>query len=45
MKEKAGSVLIKVKRLGNTKLTDPEYYRKSEGLNAIGFYLKPGDEI
>jgi len=45
MKEKAGSVLIKVKRLVNTKLTDPEYYRKSEGLNAIGFYLKPGDEV
>ncbi|HAX92801.1 MAG TPA: hypothetical protein DCY25_02440 [Bacteroidales bacterium] len=45
MKPKAGSVLIKVKRLENTKLADPEYYRKSEGLNAIGFYLKPGDEI
>ena len=45
MKEKAGSVLIKVKRLENTKLTDPEYYRKSEGLNAIGFYLKLGDEV
>jgi len=23
----------------------PEYYRKSDSLNAIGFYLKPGDEI
>lgn len=45
MKPKAGSVLVKVKRLENTKLADPEYYRKSEGLNAIGFYLKPGDEI
>jgi DNA gyrase subunit A len=45
MKPKAGSILIKVKRLENTKLADPEYYRKSEGLNAIGFYLKPGDEI
>lgn len=45
MKAKAGSVLTKVKRLENTKLTDPEYYRKSEGLNAIGFYLKPGDEV
>jgi DNA gyrase subunit A len=45
MKPKAGSVLIKVKRLENTKLADSEYYRKSEGLNAIGFYLKPGDEI
>jgi DNA gyrase subunit A len=45
MKPKDGSVLIKVKRLENTKLADPEYYRKSEGLNAIGFYLKPGDEV
>jgi DNA gyrase/topoisomerase IV subunit A len=45
MKPKAGSSLIKVKRLENTKLTEPEYYRKSESLNAIGFYLKPGDEI
>ncbi len=45
MKPKAGSSMIKVKRLENTKLTDPEYYRKSESLNAIGFYLKPGDEI
>ncbi len=45
MKPKAGSVLIKVKRLENAKLADPEYYRKGEGLNAIGFYLKPGDEI
>ncbi len=32
MKPKAGSVLIKVKRLENTKLADPEYYRKSEGI-------------
>lgn len=45
MKPKDGSSMIKVKRLENTKLTDPEYYRKSETLNAIGFYLKPGDEI
>ena len=45
MKPKDGSVMIKVTRLENTKLTDPEYYRKSESLNAIGFYLKPGDEI
>lgn len=45
MKPKAGSVLMKVKRLENTILADPEYYRKSEGLNAIGFYLKPGDEV
>jgi len=45
MKPKDGSSMIRVKRLENTKLTDPEYYRKSESLNAIGFYLKPGDEI
>lgn len=45
MKPKDGSVLIKVNRLENTKLADPEYYRKSDSLNAIGFYLKPGDEI
>jgi DNA gyrase subunit A len=45
MKQKDGSSMIRVKRLEDTKLTDPEYYRKSESLNAIGFYLKPGDEI
>jgi DNA gyrase subunit A len=45
MKPKDGSSMIRVKRLENTKLADPEYYRKSESLNAIGFYLKPGDEI
>lgn len=45
MKPKAGSSMIKVKRLENTKLTDPEYYRKSESLNATGYYLKQGDEI
>jgi len=45
MKSKAGSFMIKVKRLENTKLADPEYYRKGDSLNAIGFYLKPGDEI
>ena len=45
MKPKDGSSMIKVCRLENTKLADPEYYRKAEGLNAIGFYLKPGDEV
>ena len=45
MKPKDGSTLIKLKRLENTKLADPEYYRRSDSLNAIGFYLKPGDEI
>ena len=45
MKPKDGSVMIRVSRLENTKLADPEYYRKSDSLNAIGFYLKPGDEV
>jgi DNA gyrase subunit A len=45
LKPKDGSSMIKVKRLEHTKLTEPDYYRKSEGLNAVGFYLKPGDEI
>jgi DNA gyrase subunit A len=45
MKPKDGSTMIKVKRLENTKLTEPEYYRKSETLNAVGYYLKQGDEI
>jgi DNA gyrase subunit A len=43
MKPKDGSTMIKVKRLEHTKLTEPEYYRKSDGLNAVGFYLKQGD--
>jgi len=37
--------MIRVNRLENTKLADPEYYRKSDSLNAIGFYLKPEDEV
>jgi DNA gyrase subunit A len=45
MKPKDGSSMIKVKRLENAKLVEPEYYRKSEGLNAVGFYLKQGDEL
>jgi DNA gyrase/topoisomerase IV subunit A len=45
MKPKDGSTMIKVKRLENTKLAEPEYYRKSETLNVVGYYLKPGDEI
>jgi DNA gyrase/topoisomerase IV subunit A len=45
MKPKDGSSTIKVKRLENTRLTDPEYYRKRESLNAVGYYLKQGDEI
>ena len=45
MKSKVGSSMIKVKRLENTKLTEPEYYRKSETLNVVGYYLKQGDEV
>ena len=45
MKAKDGSSMIKVKRLDQTKLVEPEYYRKSETLNVVGYYLKPGDEI
>jgi len=45
MKAKDGSSMIKVKRLDQTKLTKPEYYRKSETLNVVGYYLKSGDEI
>lgn len=45
MKQKDNSKTIKVKRLEQTKLIDPEYYRKSECLNVVGYYLKPGDEI
>ena len=45
MKQKAGSSMIKVKRAEHTKLVEPEYYRKSEGLNVVGYYLKQGDEV
>jgi DNA gyrase subunit A len=45
MKQKAGSSMIKVKRAEQTKFVEPEYYRKNEGLNVVGYYLKQGDEI
>jgi DNA gyrase/topoisomerase IV subunit A len=45
MKQKDGSSMVKVKRLEHARLVEPEYYRKSEGLNVVGYYLKPGDEI
>lgn len=45
MKSKDRSLMIKVKKAKDMKLADPEYYRKSEGLNAVGFYLKEGDSI
>lgn len=45
MKQKDGSFMLNVKRVEQTTLADPEYYRKSEGLNVVGYYLKKGDEI
>lgn len=45
MKPKDDSVLVKVKKLDQVKLKDPDYYRKEQGLNAVGFYLKQGDKI
>jgi DNA gyrase/topoisomerase IV subunit A len=45
MKQKDGSYMNIVKRVEQTTLADPEYYRKSEGLNVVGYYLKKGDEI
>ena len=43
VKAKEGSTVLKVKKLDEVKLSDPEYYRK--GLNTVGYYLKPGDEF
>jgi DNA gyrase subunit A len=45
MKEKKGSRMIIVKKASQAKFSDPEYYRRSEGLNMVGFYLREGDEI
>jgi DNA gyrase/topoisomerase IV subunit A len=45
MKQKDGSFMLKVEHPQQVKLTEPEYYRKSEGLNVVGYYLKKGDEI
>ena len=45
MKSKDRSLMTKVKKAKDMKFADPEYYRKSEGLNVVGFYLKEGDEI
>ncbi|TAN70357.1 MAG: hypothetical protein EPN17_05755 [Methylobacter sp.] len=38
------SIMTKVKKLDEVKLSDPEYYKKTR-LNAVGFYLKKGDEV
>ena len=45
MKQKDGSFMAQVKRAEQAILSDAEYYRKSEGLNVVGYYLKQGDEI
>lgn len=45
MKPKDGSYMARVKKLSQVKLQDPEYYRKDESLNVVGYYLKQGDEI
>jgi DNA gyrase/topoisomerase IV subunit A len=45
MKQKSGSFMVKVKKASQTKFEDPEYYRKSDTLNVVGYYLKPGDEL
>lgn len=45
MKQKDGSKMTIVKRADQSHLADPEYYRKSEGLNVVGYYLKKGDEL
>lgn len=45
MKQKDGSYMTKLKKLNQVKLQDPEYYRKNESLNVVGYYLKQGDVI
>jgi hypothetical protein len=44
MKTKFASKMIKVKKLNQVKLSNPEYYRKNE-LNVVGYYLKSRDKI
>ena len=45
MKQKHGSTMVKLLKTNQVKLNAPDYYRKEEGLNAVGYYLKQGDEI
>jgi len=45
MKSKDRSRMVRVKKLSDTNLGDSEYYRKSEGLNVVGFYIKEGDTV
>ncbi len=40
MKQKDGSFMTKVNQAEQAILNDAEYYRKSEGLNVVGYYLK-----
>lgn len=43
MKQKDGSRMVRTVRADQTRLADPEFYRK--GLNVVGFYIKKGDEV
>jgi DNA gyrase/topoisomerase IV subunit A len=45
MKPKDGSFMLKVKRAEQAHFAEPEYYRKNESLNVVGYYLKQGDEF
>jgi DNA gyrase/topoisomerase IV subunit A len=45
MKQKNGSYMTKLKKSSQVKLQDPDYYRKDESLNVVGYYLKQGDEV
>jgi hypothetical protein len=45
MKQKNNSIMLKLKKLVHVKLQNPEYYRKEENLNIVGYYLKQGDKI
>lgn len=44
MKSKDRSMMIRVKKLEQVRLAEPDYYR-SENLNVVGYYLKDGDEF
>lgn len=45
MKQKAGSYVKSIKKLNQVKMLNPEYYRKDDSLNMVGYYLKQGDEV
>lgn len=45
MKPKDGSRMIKIKKLNESKISDPNYYRKDNNLNVVGYYLKQDDKI